>query len=151
MSYARNEFKQDARSGLWLWALALLVIALIYLLIVVATPLTIGLGWATGEANLHSFGSYRQTYALAFDDVKALDALTTQTCRFQAQAAAATKAGDSTLASQRQTQADAVANRYDSLRGEYDAYMSDHFRGGVNHPSLPLPYPTLPARQRALC
>lgn len=155
MTSYRDEYRGASRDFFWTLPRVLLAafvaVAAVFLLMVVLTPLTIGFGWVSGEANLRSFASFKATYAEAFDDVKALDALTTQSCRFHAQVLAAQKAGDTTTATQRSSQELAVSNRYDSLKGQYDAYMSDHFRGGVNHPGLSLPYPTLAERQKELC
>lgn len=125
------------------------VIVAVFLLLVVTTPLTIGFGWFSGEANLRSFGHVRDTYREAFDDTAAMDANVRQSCRVQAQIATET---DASVKSQRQSQLLAIENNYDRIKGEYEAYMRDHFRGGVIRPQqLPLPYPTLAERQAVLC
>lgn len=118
------------------------VIGLI-LLIIVGTILSIAMGWFSGEANLRSFNHVKQTYQEAFDDVNSMEANVRQACRIKP------LAKDDP---QRQTQLIAIENNYDRIKGEYDAYMSDHFRGGVIRPrQLPMPYPTLEERESVVC
>lgn len=114
-------------------------------LIVVGTILSLALGWFSGEANLRSFNHVKATYQEAFDDVNAMEANVRQACRIQPLVAADTTG-------QRQTQVLAIENNYDRIKGEYDAYMSDHFRGAVIRPrQLPMPYPTLQVRMDEVC
>lgn len=156
MSDYRKEYREAQDEFFWTLPRAVLailaVIVAVFLILVVTTPLTIGFGWFSGEANLRSFPHVAQTYQIAFDDAKGMDANVRQYCQFQASADKARAAGDTATANQRDTQALAVQSNYDRLKGEYDAYMQDHFRGKVLHPAqLPMPYPTFEARQKALC
>lgn len=151
MSY-RDDYREAQRHALWTAPRALLAaflaIVAIFLLAVAVTPLTIGFGWFSGEANLRSFGHVAQTYSLAFDDARALDANARQACRFQALLKTETGAAKT----QRESQLLAIESNYDRVKGEYDAYMEDHFRGGVIRPrQLPSPYPGLRARQAQVC
>lgn len=148
---------RDASRDYW-WTLPRVLFAAfgaivgVFLLLVVTTPLTIGFGWFSGEAHLRAFPHVAQTYQVAFDDAKGMDANVRQFCQLHAAAAAARSAGEASTASQRDSQAIAVQLNYDRLKGEYDAYMQDHFRGGVIHPrQLPMPYPDFEARQKTLC
>ena len=112
----------------------------------------IGFGWFSGEANLRSFDHVKATYREAFDDVNSMDANARQACTFTQAVKDATAAGDTSTATQRQTQLLAVENNYDRIKGEYEAYMNDHFRGNVIRPKqLPLPYPTIQERMAVLC
>lgn len=114
-------------------------------LFVVGTLLAIGLGWFSGEANLRSFNHVKATYQEAFDDTAAMDANARQACRIQPLVAA-------DASGQRQSQLLAIENNYDRVKGEYEAYMRDHFRGGVIRPrQLPMPYPTLAEREAQVC
>lgn len=154
MSY-RDDFKSGEREFFWTLPRAMgatfLLIVAVFLLMVVTTPLTIGFGWFSGEANLRSFNHVRETYREAFDDVKAMEANASQACRFKQQVADAKASGDTSTANQRESQLLAVENNYDRVKAEYEAYMSDHFRGGVIRPQqLPLPYPTLEESEQAL-
>ena len=151
MSY-RDGYR-DAQSGFF-WTLpramgaGFVAILAVFLLLVAVTPLTIGFGWFSGEANLRTFEHVRQTYKEGYDDVRALDALAANICI--ARAAVEQAAGDPNAVSQRQSQLYAYEGRFNSLRGEYDAYMQDHFRGGVARPpDLPLPYPPLAKKRCA--
>jgi hypothetical protein len=132
--------------------LAFVVVLAGYLLAVAFTPLTLGFGWVSGEANLRSFGKASQNYAEAYSDARAMDANATQACRLKDAVAQAKSAGDQNAVNQRESQLLAIENNYDRVRGEYDAYMQNHFQGGVIHPKrLPIPYWTLSQRQKALC
>jgi hypothetical protein len=106
----------------------------VVLLLFVLTPLSIGLGWFKGEAGLRSFNHVKETYQQGYDDVEAMKANASQACRLRPLAATNT---------QRQTQLLAIENNYDRIKAEYEAYMHDHFRGGVIRPGLPLPYPNI--------
>lgn len=152
MSY-RADYRAASRHVWWTMpralVLALALVVCVFLLLVATTPLTIGFGWFKGEAQLRSFGHVRDTYREAFDDTAAMDANVRQSCRLQTQIAAET---DPSVKAQRQSQLLAIENNYDRIKGEYEAYMRDHFRGGVIRPAqLPLPYPTLAERQAVLC
>lgn len=156
MSSYRDDYRSGAREVWWTLPRAVgafvVFFVVIWLLIVVLTPLTVLGGWARGEVQLRSFNHVRQTYAEAFDDAKGLDALAQNSCLTRQARNAAIAAGDTNTANQRETQLLAYEQRYNSLRGEYNAYMDDHFRGGVIHPSqLPLPYPTLAIRMTQVC
>ncbi len=144
-------YKDDWRgaSGNTWWTLprasflAVGAIVAVYLILVVTTPLTIGFGWFRGEANLRSFQHVQQTYSVAFDDARAMDANARQACRYYQPSLPLNEQSD---------QYNAVADNYDRLQGEYDAYMQDHFRGGIIRPKqLPLPYPNIAARMKRLC
>lgn len=148
MSY-RDEFKEGSRDFLWtlprVLGLAFVGIVAVFLLAVALTPLTIAFGWYNGEANLRSFNHVKATYQEAYDDVNSMEANVRQACRIQPLVAADTTG-------QRQSQLLAVENNFDRIKGEYDAYMSDHFRGGVIRPrQLPMPYPTLGERTSEVC
>jgi len=140
----RDDWRDVEREGLW--ALPRVLLALLalfvggFLIAVAATPLTIGFGWFHGEANLRSFTHVQQTYQLAYDDIGALRAM-------QANACVAKQAVDSAtpdIKPQRESQLLAIENNYNRVAQEYDAYMSDHFRGKIYHPAdLPMPAPDL--------
>ena len=52
----------------------------------------------------------------------------------------------------RESQLLAQEQRYNAVKGEYDAYMQDHFRGKLIHPrGLPIPYPTLERKMAEVC
>lgn len=145
MTY-RSDYQDVSREFFWTLprglGAAFVTTVAVFLLLVAVTPLTIGFGWYSGEAGLRSFSHVKATYAEGYDDVRALDALAGNICITRT--AITQAAGDLNAVSQRQSQLLALEGRFNSLRGEYDAYMQDHFRGGVIHPAaLPLPYPTL--------
>lgn len=155
MTY-RDEFKSGQRYFFWTLPRVavgvMAIIVVVFFIAVATTPLTIGFGWYKGEANLRSFDHVKATYQVAFDDANAMDANARQACRFKKQVDEAKASGDETAANQRQSQLLAVETNYDRIKGEYDAYMSDHFRGGVIKPQqLPMPYPTLEVRMTAVC
>ena len=142
MSGYRDDYKSGAREFWWTLpraAVALFALIVVGFLIAVAvTPLTIGFGWVSGEANLRSFPHVQETYKIAFDDARGMDANARQACRYKKEGLT--------------DQYNAVADNYQRLQGEYDAYMEDHFRGGVIRPKkLPKPYPELEARMKQLC
>lgn len=152
----RDSYEQGQSDYFWTLPRAMLailsVVVAIFLLLVVTTPLTIGFGWFSGEANLRSFQHVRQTYQEGFDDVRGLDALTSNICIAKGAVSDARKSGDENVVVQRQSQLYAYEGRFNSLRAEYDAYMQDHFRGGVIRPhQLPLPYPMLAEKIKAVC
>lgn len=154
MSY-RDDYRGASRDFWWTLPRAMLavfaVVVAVFLLMVAVTPLTIGFGWFSGEAGLRSFEHARQTYAEAFDDTEAMAANARQACQFAASVKSARDAGDAATATQRETQLLAVENNYERVRAEYQAYMRDHFRGGVLRPKqLPLPAPSLQRRMAAL-
>ncbi len=156
MSPYREDYKQGQRDFLWtlprVLGSVLVAIVAIYLLAVALTPLTIGFGWFKGEANLRSFSHVQDTYREAFDDVNAMEANVRQACSAKKLVADAKASGDTVTYNQRVTQATTYENNYNRVKGEYQAYMNDHFRGGVNHPSqLPLPYPEFLERLTAVC
>lgn len=156
MSQYRDEYRRGQSDLFWTLPRAIgaafVAILAIFLLLVVLTPLTIGFGWFSGEANLRSFTHVRDTYREAFDDVNSMDANARQSCNFQKLVADAKASGDNVTYNQRQTQLISVENNYTRIKGEYEAYMNDHFRGGVIRPSqLPLPYPTIEERMTELC
>jgi hypothetical protein len=149
----RDDYRQGERDALWtlprLLIGAFAAIVAVFLLLVLVTPLTIGFGWFHGEANLRSFEHVRQTYGEAFDDTAAMDANARQACRLDKLIAST---DDPAVRSQRQTQVLAIENNYDRVKGEYEAYMSDHFRGGVIRPKqLPMPYPSIEDRKTEVC
>ncbi len=156
MNGYRNDYSQGQREFFWTlpraFGAAFVLIVAVFLLAVAVTPLTIGFGWVTGEANLRSFSHVEQTYREAFDDVNSMDANVRQACRYQELANHAKDSGDNSAYNQRESQLTAVENNFDRIKGEYEAYMGDHFRGGVIRPSqLPMPYPTLDERMQDLC
>jgi hypothetical protein len=152
----RDDYKQAQGDYFWtlpraLGALFVTIVA-IFLLMVALTPLTIGFGWISGEAKLRSFEHVRDTYREAYDDVNSMEANARQACRAQQRVDDAKKTGNVNVVSQRESQLAAVENNYDRVKGEYDAYMTDHFRGGVIRPGdLPMPYPTLAERLKEVC
>lgn len=152
MSY-RDDYKNVARDAWWtlpraIGAVFALIVA-VFLLAVTLTPLTIAFGWFQGEAQLRSFGHVRDTYREAFDDVNSMDANARQACRLDVQIATET---DSLVKTQRESQLIAIENNYDRIKGEYEAYMRDHFRGGVIRPrQLPMPYPAIEDRKQEVC
>lgn len=152
MSY-RGDYREGQREFFWTLPRAFLailaLIVAVFLLLVVTTPLTIGFGWFQGEAQLRSFGHVRDTYREAFDDTAAMDANARQACRLDKVIAAET---DPSVKQQRQSQLLAIENNYDRVKADYEAYMRDHFRGGVIRPrQLPLPYPSLEDRKAEVC
>lgn len=156
MSPYRDDYRQGQSEFLWtlprvMFAVFVSVLA-VFLLMVAFTPLTIGFGWFKGEANLRSFSKVQETYREAFDDVNAMEANVTQACRIQRLADEAKAAGDTVTYNQRQSQVAAIENNYDRVKGEYESYMSDHFRGNIIRPQqLPLPYPSLADSLAAAC
>lgn len=155
MSY-RDDYRGGQRDFFWtlprvLGAVFVTIVA-VYLLMVALTPLTIGFGWVSGEAHLRSFNHVQDTYREAFDDVNAMEANVRQACRYQTAVKDAKARGDSVAFDQLQAQLFAVENNYDRVKADYEAYMSDHFRGGVIRPQqLRLPYPSLAERESAVC
>ncbi len=156
MSDYRDDYRNASRGGRWLlprvsgWFIGLFFLGLLIGVIMLIG--TIGFGWFSGEANLRSFNHVRATYQEAFDDVKSMEANVRQACRFKQQVAEAKASGDTSTANQRETQLLTIQNNYDRIKGEYEAYMSDHFRGGVIRPQqLPMPYPTIDNRMAATC
>jgi hypothetical protein len=155
VSSYRDDFREGSRETLWslprVLGLAFVVILAVYLLMVVVTPLTIGFGWYRGEANLRGFGATKATYAEAYDDVNALTADAQNICTAKQALAFAKESRDQNVIDQRSTQLFVYTTAFNALRGRYDAYMEDHFRGGVNRPkSLPLPYPTLSVKLKSV-
>lgn len=153
MSRYRDEVSDHTGDFFWsvprAIGLVLVVIVAVFFIMVVTTPLTIGFGWFRGEANLRSFNHVRATYQEAFDDANAMDANARQACRLKVMIGVET---DPAVKTQRQSQLLAIENNYDRVKGEYDAYMRDHFRGGVIRPQqLPMPYPTLQDREDVVC
>jgi len=133
-------------------AAAVLVVVAVWLVVVAVTPLTLGFGWVSGETNLRSFSHVRQTYRQGFDDARALDNIARNACLAKQAVADARKRGDSTAVDQRESQLLAQEQRYNAVKGEYDAYMQDHFRGKLIHPrGLPIPYPTLERKMAEVC
>lgn len=127
-------------------------IVAVFLIVVVLTPLTIGFGWYTGEANLRSFSHVRATYQEAYDDVNSLNALAATICVSKQAVKDAKDSGDQNSIDQRQSQLLAYEGNFNRVRGEYQSYMTDHFRGKLYHPKdLPLPYPTLNEKLAATC
>lgn len=152
MSY-QDEFRSGQREFFWTLPRVMLgvfaLIVAVFLLMVVTTPLTIGFGWFSGEANLRSFEHVRQTYSEAFTDANGMDANARQACRLKAQIATET---DPSVKTQRESQLLAIENNYDRVKGDYDAYMADHFKGGIIRPrQLPYPYPSLTDREAVVC
>lgn len=155
MSY-RDDYRDGQREFFWTLPRAfmatLTVAVAVFLLLVLITPLTIGFGWIKGEANLRSFGATRTTYAEAYDDTAALEATVQSICVARKGVADAKALGDDFATQQRETQLIVYETSFNSQRGRYDAYMDDHFRGGVNRPkNLPLPYPTLDEKIAEVC
>lgn len=145
MNSYRDDYRSAHKDTMWTMPRAILLglaaVASVFLLLVLITPLTIGFGWISGEANLRSFGHVRQTYAYAYDHIAALQSLQQNACVANQ---AISEETDPAIKSQRRTQLIAVENTYNRTQREYDAYMSDHFRGKVIKPGdLPLPAPSL--------
>lgn len=118
----------------------LALILAVFVILVVSTPLTIGFGWFSGEANLRSFSHVRDTYSFAYDHITTLRGLQQNTCI----AKQAVQDATPDVKSQRETELIANEQTYNRVAQEYDSYMSDHFRGKLIHPAdLPMPAPPL--------
>lgn len=117
-------------------------------LIIIIVLIGVAAGWFAGEASLRSFPHVKETYRQAYDDVNSMDANARQACRVEKASEAAPEA----TKIQRETQLLAIENNYDRVKGEYEAYMNDHFRGKIIHPrDLPLPFPALENRMPEVC
>jgi hypothetical protein len=147
MSY-KDEYRAGASEArFWtlkavLWLLALIVV--VYAVLVLLTPLTIGFGWFSGEANIRSFGHVKAVYRDAYDYDNALKATASNACIAKAALVDARKSGDTNAASQRSSQLIAIEQTYNRVKGEYDAAMADHFRAKQVKPAdLPSSAPVL--------
>lgn len=129
-------------------AAALIVASLLFWIIGSATGL-IG-GYANKEKQILGVNHVAQVYAVAFQDMKSLDATANNTCPIEAEIAGVQQGSDAWL--QLESQVNAFQENYNRIKADYDAQMANIFAAKQVKPrNLPFVAPTFKSKIAEFC